>query len=46
MNKVIYVVTHKNYKMPDDNLYQAISVGPKKNELTISNVRDDTEENI
>ena len=30
MNNKIYVVTHKDYKMPKDDLYQAIAVGDKK----------------
>ena len=46
MNKIIYVVTHRDYKMPDNNLYQAISVGPNKNKLSISTVKDDSGDNI
>lgn len=46
MNKTVYVVTHKDYRMPDSNLYSAIAVGPNKNKLSISSVRDDSGDNI
>lgn len=42
----IYVVTHKDYKMPESELYQSITVGPNKDNLKLSSVRDDTGENI
>lgn len=45
MNNKIYVVTHKDYKMPKDDLYQAIAVGDKK-KITIPAIRDDSGENI
>ena len=41
----ILVATHKNYKMPDDNIYIPIHVG-KKGKECIGYVGDDTGENI
>lgn len=46
MNKTIYVVMHKDYKIPDNSLYQAIVVGPHKEKVNISAVRDDSKDNI
>lgn len=46
MTNKIYVVTHKDYEMPKNNLYQPISVGPNKDKLKIATIRDDIGENI
>lgn len=47
MDKVIMVVTHKQFAMPADTLYRAVVVGKNKNEIHIADSwRDDKGVNI